>query len=85
MCPDHIALTCFVQHNKHKRYLTSDLGWLCSWLNWKQVCPPHYKTSSCAYDTNDFGDIQNNIKFYVLPIAIYMCTPWTVSHRDYTL
>ena len=34
-----IALACFVQHNKHKRLLKSDLGQLCTWLNWKKFGP----------------------------------------------
>ena len=48
-----IALACFVQHNKYKRLLTLDYGWLCSWLNCKQVCYPHYKTSSYSYELDD--------------------------------
>ena len=82
-----IALPCIVQHNMHKGLLTLDYGWLCSWLNWQQVWPPHYKTSSYAYELYDTvkdiaGLLDTETEFTKLLDDIVMVLVATIWHYD---
>ena len=81
------SFSMLVQHNKHKGLLTLGYGWLCSWLNWQQVWPPHDKTSSYAYELYDTvkdlaGLLDTETEFTKLLDDIVMILVATIWHYD---